>query len=181
MRVLGGYLKGYKFRVPAGIRPTTARTRAALFDILREEASGCYFLDLFAGAGGVGIEALSRGATKAVFVEKNPRVALVLRENLAQLGILARAEVWTQDAGKALEGFKRRENAFSLIFLDPPYGKGYAPLVLEKVGTLSLLLPGGKVILETRRQEGVPLKAGRLERTRVHPCGDIFLYFYTEQ
>lgn len=122
VRVIGGRLGGQRLRVPErGTRPTSDRVRQALFDRLGEAVTGARVLDLYAGSGALGIEALSRGAAKAVFVDRSPAAARVIRENLSRLGLGERAEVWTMRADAALVRLVRAGHTFDVVFLDPPY------------------------------------------------------------
>src|SRR5947208_2259988 len=141
MRVIAGRLGGRRLKAPAGARtrPTAERVREALFAML-EDVADARVLDLFAGSGALGIEALSRGAASAVFVERDPAALRALRENLAALG-LGRdvAEVRRSDAMRALHSAQRRGENYDLVFIDPPYdrardlgprlGAGLAPLL----------------------------------------------------
>ncbi|MEK7828041.1 MAG: 16S rRNA (guanine(966)-N(2))-methyltransferase RsmD [Thermodesulfobacteriota bacterium] len=129
MRIIGGELRGRVVRLPAGsrIRPTADRIKESLFNILHS-VEGTSFLDLFAGTGNVGLEALSRGARFATFVEKDIRLVRALQESLVQLGFAARAEVIAADAERGLGRLVQRGNRFDIIFTDPPYDQG---LVLE--------------------------------------------------
>ncbi|MBU1744845.1 MAG: 16S rRNA (guanine(966)-N(2))-methyltransferase RsmD [Proteobacteria bacterium] len=129
MRIIGGELRGRVVRLPAGsrIRPTADRVKESLFNILHS-VEGTSFLDLFAGSGNVGLEALSRGARFATFVEKDIRLVHALQESLVQLGFAARAEVIAADAERGLGRLVQRGNRFDIIFTDPPYDQG---LVLE--------------------------------------------------
>jgi 16S rRNA (guanine966-N2)-methyltransferase len=161
MRIIGGRLGGRQIKVveSAGLRPATGRVREALFSML--EARGMVFagirvLDLFAGSGGVGIEALSRGAEQAVFVERAPAVVKVLRENLASLGLGPdRARVVSGDVAKVLP--KLAGQAFDLAAIDPPYGQGLAGPAIERLMALGLLAPDAMVVAEV--EAGLDLSA----------------------
>lgn len=161
MRIIGGRFGGRRIKVveSAGLRPATGRVREALFSML--EARGLVFaaarvLDLFAGSGGVGIEALSRGAPQAVFVERAPAVVKVLRENLAGLGLGAdQARVMAGDVAKLLPKLAGR--AFDLVAIDPPYGQALAKPTLEALLAHGLLAPGGLVVAEV--EAGLDLAA----------------------
>jgi 16S rRNA (guanine966-N2)-methyltransferase len=152
MRIIGGRLGGRCIKVveSAGLRPATGRVREALFSML--EARGLVFagakvLDLFAGSGGVGIEALSRGAPLAVFVERAPAVVKVLRENLAALGLgPEQARVVAGEVAKVLP--KLAGQAFDLVAIDPPYGQGLAGPTLEGLLATGLLAPQAMVVAE---------------------------------
>ncbi|HEV3048028.1 MAG TPA: 16S rRNA (guanine(966)-N(2))-methyltransferase RsmD [Solirubrobacteraceae bacterium] len=179
MRVIAGRLGGRRLRAPAGrtTRPTSDRVREAVFSMLGELA-GARVLDLFAGTGALGIEALSRGAHSAVFVERDPGAARVLEGNLTALGLLgAGAELRRQDALAALDYARGRGETYDLVFIDPPYGRARAKPTAaaappaERWGPrLSaslppLLAPGARVVVESDRRAPVELEL-ELERTR---------------
>jgi 16S rRNA (guanine966-N2)-methyltransferase len=185
MRIIAGtyrsrILKSLKGRA---LRPTTDRLRETLFDVLGASVAGSRFIDLFAGTGAVGIEALSRGAVAAVFVENHAAAAALIHRNLESLGIQNAATVLAADALRGLEtlaaGRKQKTSRFDFAFLDPPYAaaKDYAR-VLEFLGTADLLLPGGVAIAEHRRSFDLPEEAGALWRFRVLRQGDAALSFY---
>ncbi|HHP50680.1 MAG TPA: 16S rRNA (guanine(966)-N(2))-methyltransferase RsmD [Moorella mulderi] len=177
MRIIGGSLKGFKLKVPKGIstRPSSEKVRSALFNIIGPRIRDSLFLDLFAGSGAVGLEALSRGARKAVFVE-NSRLALqCLEDNLARSGLTCRGEILPLDVRQALSLLQKRGDRFDFIFLDPPYGQGWATLILPRLA--SLLSPGGEIIWEGERREEVSEVQGlKLKDRRVY--GDTALNFY---
>ena len=147
MRITGGELRGRAVSAPstASLRPTQDRVREALFNILAPEIAGADFLDLFAGTGAVGLEALSRGARRATFVESNRRHLAVLNANVAALGAVSRAEVVAADAYRWIAGGSAGPG-FSIAFADPPYAlgeeRGYAS-VLEALASHGVVRPGG--------------------------------------
>ena len=151
MRVTGGAQKGRQLRVPrAGARPSADRVREALF--ARIDPADAAVLDLYAGSGALGIEALSRGAAHAVFVERAPRCAAVLRENLAALGLSARAEVLGADALVALGRLAGAGRRFDLVLVDPPYASDEAARALAKLARSELLPEGAMVVVESSRR-----------------------------
>jgi 16S rRNA (guanine(966)-N(2))-methyltransferase RsmD len=154
MRIIGGELRGRVVRLPAGsrIRPTADRVKESLFNILHS-VEGASFLDLFAGSGNVGLEALSRGARFATFVEKDIRLVHALQESLVQLGFAARAEVIAADAERGLGRLVQRGNRFDIIFTDPPYDQG---LVLETLAWPDMrkaLTENGIIVLQHSARE----------------------------
>ncbi len=185
MRVIAGIHRSRVLKSLKGLalRPTSDRLRETLFNVLGPGISGSRFLDLFAGTGAIGIEALSRGAAEVVFVENHPPAAALIRRNLASLGIRSGATVLALDAHRALEKLASRQQRevarFDFIFLDPPYAaaKDYAG-VLEFLGSADLLASGGIVVAEHRRSFALPEAAGELLRYRVLKQGDAALSFY---
>jgi 16S rRNA (guanine966-N2)-methyltransferase len=145
--------------------------------------AGSRFLDVFAGTGAIGIEALSRGAKEAVFVENHATAEALIRRNLGSLDIRNGARVLCMDALRGLEKLasskKGKPSPYDYIFLDPPYAAAndYAR-VLESLGSGNLLAPGGVVIAEHRRSFDLPEEAGALQRYRVLQQGDAALSFY---
>lgn len=154
LRVTGGELRGRRLDVPGGgVRPTADRVRESLFMVLTPRLGGARVLDLFAGSGALGIEALSRGAASCVFIEANARVAAVLRSNLAALGLEERsgthvrpAEGWIPEAARA--GLR-----FDLVLLDPPYRAGGVAAILGDLA--GLVAPGGLIAWEHDRRAGI--------------------------
>jgi 16S rRNA (guanine966-N2)-methyltransferase len=151
MRVTGGRLGGRRLRAPrAGARPTSDRVREALF--ARLDPEGADLLDLFAGTGALGIEALSRGADRATFVERSARCARVLRQNLEELGLASRCEVVVAEVPGALARMGERGRRFDLVLLDPPYASDEASGALAALVRSELLREGAIVVVESSRR-----------------------------
>lgn len=180
MRVIAGEWKGQRLSTPAGrtIRPTADQVRTALMDTLTPWLSGARFLDLFAGAGGVGIEALSRGAAEALFVEIDPIALAPLKENLSRLGAGGRGRVLRREVAQAIEAFKRGGERFRLIFLDPPYGSALAAETLKRLGDGALLEPDGVVIAQHLTKEPLPERFGALVCWKSRRFGETTLTFF---
>jgi 16S rRNA (guanine966-N2)-methyltransferase len=172
MRVIAGEFRSRKLRTLPGLetRPTPDRLRETLFNILAPRIDGVTFLDAYAGTGAVGIEALSRGAAHAIFVEKNRSAVDVIRENLKTLGIQNYAEVYTGKASWVLERL-----AADIFFLDPPY-----ELVREYGEALSLLGERNPQLVIAQHASRISLadEYGALKRSRVVRQGDNSLSFY---
>jgi len=194
MRVIAGKYRSRRLQTLRGLalRPSSDRLRETLFNIIGPSVQDSVFIDLFAGSGAVGIEALSRGAFEAIFVENHHAGAALLQRNLETLGIpLAQAQVGHRkafagtaeivcaDALSALEKLEERGIRADFIFADPPYTdvKAYQA-VLEFLGESELLTRNGQVILEHSRRQTLPAVCERLERTRVLEQGDSALSFY---
>jgi 16S rRNA (guanine966-N2)-methyltransferase len=179
MRIIGGELKGRRLAPVKGLtRPTAAKVREAVFSILGPAVPGARVLDLFAGTGAMGIEALSRGAAGAVFVEDHPEALKGLRRNLADLGLAGRTTVWPLPVAAALKKVAGRGEVFGLAFLDPPYGGGEAVVALGALASLNLLVPGARVVVEHSRRESLPEACGALRRLEVRRYGDTQVAFY---
>jgi 16S rRNA (guanine(966)-N(2))-methyltransferase RsmD len=180
MRVLAGALKGRRLQTPRGhtTRPTADQVRIALMDTLTPRLPGARLLDLFAGAGGVGLEALSRGAAHATFVERDARAVGALRANVAALGVSGRTRVERADVRAALERLTREEVPFDLVFLDPPYEDDAVVPTLERLGALPLVVAGGVVIAQHRTKRPPPEAIGRLTAFRARRFGETTLTFF---
>lgn len=166
-------------------RPTSDRLRETLFNVLGPRIQGARLLDLYSGSGAVGIEALSRGAAQAVFVESAPPALAAIRENLAALRIAtgpsARAIIVPLPVGRALAQLLERPTPFDLVFLDPPYESAAeyeAALDLLGRHPAELLAPDALVIAEHARRKPLPERFGALERTRLLEQSDAALSFY---
>ncbi len=178
MRIIGGTARSRRLRAPAGAatRPTADRVREALFNILGPPPEDLAVLDLFAGAGGLGLEALSRGAARAVFVDRAPAAVRCLEENVASLGMGDRAEILAVDVARAL---RTLDGAFGWVFIDPPYK---TDLALATVAALSqtgaLLTQDAIVVAEHDRRRPLPDANGILTKTDQRIYGDTALSFY---
>jgi len=147
IRICGGEWRGRLIKSPPGAssRPTIGRLRETLFSMLQEEIGGARVLDLFAGVGTVGIEALSRGAEKAVFVENNPRIVRILKNNLLSLSPSTRWEILKADANRACSIKRLKEQGFRIVFCDPPYSSIDFSLVER---CMELVEHGGVMVIQ---------------------------------
>ncbi|WP_170006904.1 16S rRNA (guanine(966)-N(2))-methyltransferase RsmD [Bacillus fonticola] len=150
MRVVAGNSKGRSLVAPPTktTRPTTDKVKEAIFNTIGPMFNGGRVLDLFAGSGGLGIEALSRGMDGAIFVDKDMRALQAIKENLRSCGYEAKAEVYKAHYKVALSALKKRELAFDLVMLDPPYAKGLLPNILDTLVKNELLHEGAQVVCE---------------------------------
>jgi 16S rRNA (guanine(966)-N(2))-methyltransferase RsmD len=181
MRIGGGEYRGRTLRTPKGeaTRPTSGLVRETLFNILAPALPDARVLDLYAGCGSVGLEALSRGAASAVFVEKARPALDCLRDNAAALGVAV--EIIPAPVDRALASLARNGAVFDLIFLDPPFADtaAYAG-VLAAVADTRLLAPDGVLVAQHDARTPLPDAAGTLTRTRLKVIGDNALSFYRE-
>lgn len=180
MRVIGGKVKGHRFKVPKGraVRPTGARVKEALFNILPHDLSGLKILDLFAGSGNLSVEALSRGAAEAVLVDLSPKLARTIRENLRTLGFADRTQIWTSSALQAIRRLAHRRYTFDLVFVDPPYEKGWTGKIVAALGREELLRQSGIVIAEHSIREEVQESYGSLVLQDRRRYGSTVLSFF---
>ncbi|PDT85581.1 16S rRNA (guanine(966)-N(2))-methyltransferase RsmD [Sinorhizobium sp. BJ1] len=181
MRIVGGEFRGRTLATPKSndIRPTTDRTRESLFNILShsypEALDGARMLDLFAGTGAVGLEALSRGCRQALFVEQGVEGRGLIRVNIEALGLQGRAKIFRRDATDL--GPVGTIEPFHLVFVDPPYAKGLGERALEQAAAGGWLVPGALVVLE-ERADVRPQLSGAFEPLDDRAFGDTRMHFY---
>ena len=195
MRVIAGTFKGRRLAVPKGnrlVRPTADRVKESVFSILRERVVGANFLDLCAGTGSMGIEALSRGAKHVTFLDQNPRCIAMIERNLDTCGLTteskARYYLLCRDLLKGIASLRKRAAVFELIYFDPPYGVGlgegsrcHIELYMTGLALLAetaLLGIDGKLLVEHAKQAVIPDVVGSLYRTRQKCYGDTVVSFY---
>ncbi len=179
-RIIAGALKGRRLVVPRGAttRPTADQVRIALMDTLAPHLAEARVLDLFAGAGGVGLEALSRGAADATFVERDARAVAALRDNIAALGLGARARVLREDVPRALTRLEREGQRFHVVFLDPPYETGLAADALAMLAGGGLLAAPGIVVAQHLTKLPPADAIGVLAAYRKRRFGETTLTFF---
>ena len=175
MRIVAGSLKGRKIEAVKGenTRPTTDKIKENVFNIMGQFFDGGVVLDLFAGSGNLGIEALSRGVEHGVFIDKDARAIRTIRTNLAQLGLEARSEVYRNDAFRALQVLAKKKAKFSLIILDPPYGKIAITELLDWLMKHQLLEEEGLVFCEYAHGMDVSYDAEFFEAYRREVYGTV--------
>lgn len=184
MRVIAGSARGRQLLAPKNqrVRPTADRVKEALFSILVSrlgDFSGMRVLDIFAGTGNLGIEALSRGAEFALFIDSHRESAELIRRNLEGTKLADQAKVVVQEAAAALKWLSRGEPPFHLVFLDPPYGEGHTQRLLEILSTSPVVDAGTTVVAEFSAKEDVPTRFGRLAESERRVYGDTALSFLT--
>jgi len=185
MRIIAGTHRSRMLKSLKGLelRPTSDRLRETLFNVLGAAVAGSRFIDLFAGTGAIGMEALSRGAAEVVCVENHPPAVALIHRNLESLHVQSGVKVLAADALRGLEKLAASEKGssrgYDFIFLDPPYAaaRDYAR-VLEFLGSAKLLTASGIVVAEHRRSLDLPEEIGALRRYRVLRQGDAALSFY---
>lgn len=186
MRISAGQLKGRKVadrRVfdKAGqgeLRPTSSKVREALFDILRNDIRDSVFLDLYAGTGAVGFEALSRGASRAVFVEADRHLSKEISDSIRKMGIEGMTEVHTEEAGLFLKRAARIGASFDIIFVDPPYASDEIGKALPLIGESGIIREGGHLIVEHPAKKILPQDLPSLTLIKQYKYGDTRLTRY---
>ncbi len=180
-RIIAGQAKGRRLAAPHGskTRPTASRVKQTLFDLLAPVIGDCRFLDLFAGSGAVGIEALSRGAAEVVFVERDRRAASIIRHNAQlALGANARVNVRALDVRQALSALAQEARHFDVVFIDPPYESDLYEVALAPLAGGGLLAGDATVAVEHFHKRALPERIGGLVRERSVRVGDHVLSLY---
>ncbi|AEI44394.1 16S rRNA (guanine(966)-N(2))-methyltransferase RsmD [Paenibacillus mucilaginosus] len=183
MRVISGSAKGRPLKsVPGmGTRPTTDKVKEAVFSMIGPYFDGGRVLDLFAGTGGLSIEALSRGMEAAVLTDTDKKAVETIHQNLKAAGFTDRAEVYRNDALRALRALSRREAQFDLVFLDPPYRLKLIPDLLAELQEGGLLAEGAKVVIEHDAEDVFEGDTGALEWLRRAEYGDTAITIFRHQ
>lgn len=176
MRITGGVLRGRKIKTRRSnsTRPLLSRLRKSLFDIIGDEIRGADFLDLYAGSGAVGIEALSRGAKRVVFVEKEPLSAKIIKENFTSSGLLSPSKIWCKDVLTFLPFLLKREK-FDFIFVAPPYYRGMQDKTLDIVEAVNI--DKTELIVQHSPKENVNFTRENMKIIKQRKYGDTILTF----
>jgi 16S rRNA (guanine966-N2)-methyltransferase len=183
MRVTGGLVRGRHLASLKGfqIRPSSDLVRQAIFNLIGQDIFDVKVLDLFAGTGSLGIEALSRGAVGALFVDKSIRAIKLINKNLQKCGYEALGSIMKKDLGRGLprnSTFVKRR--FGLVFMDPPYGKSYIPPLLKELSEVNVLAPSSIVVTESSQIDKLPEALGelRLVNRKTYGGTNINIYHY---
>lgn len=177
MRVISGSARGANLKTIEGndTRPTTDKVKGAIFNILANEIYGTKVLDLYAGSGALGIEALSRGADLAVFAEKSAPAADIIRKNLEHTKLIDKAKILKNDVFSVIKTLPEK---FDLIFLDPPYAAELAEATIKAIDEAKILADGGIIIAETGDGQLVPEMVGELQLCDKRKYGRVNINFY---
>ncbi|MBI3320800.1 MAG: 16S rRNA (guanine(966)-N(2))-methyltransferase RsmD [Candidatus Omnitrophica bacterium] len=181
VHITGGAFKGLKLVTPRQIRATAAKVRLALYNILGSCIQGARVLDVFAGSGALGFEALSRGATFVAFVEADGEAVVSIRDNLARLEHDVPRDAWRLlhlEAERGIHEVAATESPFDLIFLDPPYRTQEGKKALNAVVECAILAPAGLLVMEHHQRTALPASLGPLRQCKRHRYGDTVLSFY---
>lgn len=190
MRISSGEFKGRKIgkkRLFAGkggkdvLRPTPAKVREAIFDILRNHLEGASFLDLYAGSGTVGIEAASRGADRIIFVESVRSRANAIEEIVEKIGLIGRAYIYCEQVDIFLKRAARSAERFDIIFADPPYASDEVDKVLSLIGEYGILDAQGVLLIEHEKKKKIPEKMESLTLKKQYRYGDTMLALYRNE
>ena len=181
MRIISGTSKGRKLVTPRSqfLRPTSDRVKESIFNILQDEIVGKVVLDLFAGTGNLGIEALSRGAKKTIFVEKGRQALRLIQRNLTQFGLEEQSEILPKDANRAIGILKQKGESFDLILMDPPYQKGLIQKTLMKLNSHQIYHKDSILVIEHNRREPLSTVMEGWDLIRQRRIGDTLVSFLT--
>lgn len=181
MRVISGKVRGLKLNTPKNedVRPTTDRVKESLFNIINPYIMESDVLDLFAGTGSLGIECLSRGANKCVFVDVSKESISIVKSNIKKARVENESTVLNLDFKDAINKLKIQNNKFDVIFMDPPYYKNMFIDALEKIAEVSLLKEDGIIIIEHDAKDKFPEEVKNLTQTKSKKYGNTALTFYT--
>ncbi|HDN86520.1 MAG: 16S rRNA (guanine(966)-N(2))-methyltransferase RsmD [Candidatus Omnitrophota bacterium] len=178
MKVIRGIFKNRYLSVPKGIRAVSLRVKKSLFDLIKEEVVEAKVLDLFSGSGSLGIEALSLGAKEAVLVDIKKSSIDTIYKNLAALKVSAKATPILKDAFKAIKDFYAQEEKFDVIFLDPPYYKGFSTKSLQTLDEYDILASSGLVVVTCYYKDSVEKEFKRFSKILSKKYGQTLLLIY---
>jgi 16S rRNA (guanine966-N2)-methyltransferase len=181
MRIISGISKGRRLAAlkSQAIRPTSDRVKESIFNILGGQVEGKIVLDLFAGTGNLGIETLSRGAKRVLFVEKGRQALRLIQKNLSQFGMRERSEILPKDVSRAIGILKQRGESFDLILMDPPYEKGLIQKTLLKLHLHKIYHEGSILVIEHDRREPIPERVEGWTLLRQRRIGDTVISFFS--
>jgi 16S rRNA (guanine(966)-N(2))-methyltransferase RsmD len=179
LRIIAGEFRGRKIKEPGldTVRPTKDRIRQAVFNVIAAFVPGASVIDIFAGSGAYGLEALSRGAEKAIFLEKNPVCSRVIKENIDVLGVSSRSELVTADAFEWVREMEEKPR-FDIVFADPPYNMGMARNILIHINRYDILNHSGLLVIEHHGEEALPDSEGVFTLLKRKTYADISVSFY---
>lgn len=183
MRVVSGTCKGRALKAVPGntTRPTTDKVKEAIFNMIGPYFDGGIALDLFAGSGGLGIEALSRGLDKAIFVDRDHKAIQIIRENIHTCYLDDKTEIYRNDADRALKALIKREITFDFIFLDPPYKKQQLVSLMQKMDQQMVVHKGSMVVCEHTHELELPASIGELTQVKHEEYGITAITIYQKE
>ncbi|MCM3568786.1 16S rRNA (guanine(966)-N(2))-methyltransferase RsmD [Neobacillus mesonae] len=181
MRVVSGMCKGRPLKAVPGnsTRPTTDKVKEAIFNMIGPYFEGGIGLDLFAGSGGLGIEALSRGLNKVIFTDREAKAVQTIYDNIKACNFEEQAEVYRNDADRALKALMKREIRFDYIFLDPPYKKQQLTALMERMDIHNIINENGLVVCEHSFDVKLPHTVGKLVQIKHEQYGIIAVTIYS--
>lgn len=183
MRIVTGRAKGRAIKAPEGMntRPTSDRVKESIFNIISTRMYDSNCLDVFAGTGNLGLEAISRGAKYCTFIEKDKNTYKILRENIETLKFEKDCVTYNQDAFNVLKLIEKKGEKYDIIFLDPPYSKGLIDKSIEEISTLDILKGDGVIISEYDDKDIIPDKIGDIRVYRTEKYGRTKVSFWSKE
>jgi 16S rRNA (guanine966-N2)-methyltransferase len=181
MRVIAGIARGRRLKAPPGdtTRPVTDMIKEALFNVWGQQVQGAAFLDLFAGSGSMGIEALSRGAQTVIFVDNNARAVAVIKDNLQNCHISEGFEVYRNDVFRAIDILQNRGAKFDIIYVDPPFtNEVIFDKVIKILDEAQILEQNGIMVIRTYKKKTLPVSLSNLSQYRKNDYGESVLHYY---
>ncbi len=182
LRIVGGTARGIRINAPdtTKTRPTLDRVKESVFNMLMPYIDETHVLDLFAGSGNLGIEALSRGALHTVFVDESKTCRAIIAENLNKTKFISQSQILTMDVFRALRLLKDEGRKFDLVFMDPPYNMNFLVKTLQLLNDFDIIKEDGIVACEHHEDERAPEKVGSLSKVRSKAYGDTLFSFYVK-
>ncbi|MCM0760255.1 MULTISPECIES: 16S rRNA (guanine(966)-N(2))-methyltransferase RsmD [Sporomusa] len=187
MRIITGIAKGTRLKAPKGldVRPTADRVKESIFNIIinlelptaEGAVAGAHVLDLFAGTGNLGLEALSRGAAHALFIDHSQHSLAAIKDNIHTAKLSEKTEIWRGDSVKAIDKLSQLGRTFRLIFIDPPYNQGLVSAVLLKLDTTGVAEAGGLIVVEHSKHEPITTQWQHLKLIRTERYGETVVTF----
>ncbi|MEA2021153.1 MAG: 16S rRNA (guanine(966)-N(2))-methyltransferase RsmD [Candidatus Caldatribacteriota bacterium] len=179
MKIVAGKNKGNKLKYlkDVSVRPTSHKVREALFDVIKPYIDGAVLLDLFAGVGAIGIEALSRGAKKVIFIDNNIKCVKIIKKNLEITRNIKFGLVFKKEYLSGLKLLEKKKYLFDCIFMDPPYNKGLVNVVLSEISKLSILKKDGIVIVQHHKEELIDRNLDKLKLVKQKKYSESLLSF----
>ncbi|WP_243109364.1 16S rRNA (guanine(966)-N(2))-methyltransferase RsmD [Anaerophilus nitritogenes] len=181
--MISGSSKGMKLKAPKGenTRPTTDRVKESLFSMINSYLIDSFVLDLFSGTGGLGIEALSRGAEAAYFVDNNKMSIQVIKENIEHTGYKGKSDIFFADVGKMIKEFGQKEKKFDVIFMDPPYLKDFIIPCIEDIYINKILQEDGIIVVEHDIEDLLPDQIQSLTKWKEKKYGNTLITIYSKE
>lgn len=180
MRVISGKARGQSLKAPEGLntRPTTDRVKESIFNIIQSRLHDSVVIDLFAGSGNLGIESLSRNASKAYFIDNNKNSIKSIKENLKKTNLIDNSIVIQMEVLAGMEKLSTQGVKSNIIFLDPPYSKGFVTPTLDGISSFKLLEQDGIVVVEHKKNDEIPDSIHNFKKYRTNNYGDVAVSFY---
>ena len=182
MRIIAGEFSSRRLETLPGkqTRPTLDKVKEAVFSSLGGFFDGGICLDLYAGSGAIGLEALSRGMDKSIFCDQSPKAVAIIKKNIASLGVEERTQVYTMKDLQLLELLKTKEEKINLVYLDPPYDKEHNVLIIQYLTENDLLAKGARIVVEAKKEDSLPDIIGTVHKYKEATYGITTIHYFQE-